>query len=163
MNTVSSSAFVTQAVNGHYLGIPYSKLDCQAFVEQVLKDCGVRNAYGKPYNWRGSNHMWREAVSDRTAKADGAPPPGAWVFTIKHDGGEIARGYHDNMGNAAHIGIYLGDNLVMHSTTGGVQMDKWSSSRWTHFALATVIKYDPHDRCLCSQCIVRVNCERWAK
>ena len=24
-----------------YLGVPYSKMDCQAFVEQCLRDCGL--------------------------------------------------------------------------------------------------------------------------
>ena len=33
----------------------YSSLDCQGFVEAVLKDIGVRKANGKPYDWRGSN------------------------------------------------------------------------------------------------------------
>ena len=51
-----------QAVTGGYVGIPYGSLDCQGFVEQVLKDCGVRKPDGSPYNWRGSNSMWRNYI-----------------------------------------------------------------------------------------------------
>ena len=51
-----------QAVNGNYLGAPYSKYDCQAFVEQVLKDLGVRKPDGTPYNWMGSNSMFRTHI-----------------------------------------------------------------------------------------------------
>ena len=52
-----------QAVTGGYVDTPYSKLDCQAFVEQVLKDIGVRKADGTPYNWKGSNSMWRTHIT----------------------------------------------------------------------------------------------------
>ena len=31
----------------------YDQLDCQAFVEEVLKDIGVVKSNGSPYNWRG--------------------------------------------------------------------------------------------------------------
>ena len=43
----------------------YSQLDCQAFVEAVLKDIGVRKPDGKPYDWRGSNAMYRNYYSWR--------------------------------------------------------------------------------------------------
>lgn len=148
-----------QAINGGYIGIPYSRLDCQAFIERVLGDMGVRDpTSGKRYNWRGSNHMWREAVHDPRELAGnyGTVPVGAWLFTIKHDGGERDRGYRDDKGNAAHVGLYLGDGQVMHSTTGGVQFDKISSKRWTHAALANCLDYDTRITggcsCGCSCC-----------
>ena len=125
--------FCAAALNPDLLGIPYSKLDCQAFVEKVLRDCGVSR------NWRGSNHIWREALSWRGSVAEcieqfGEIPKGACLFTVKNDGGEIRRGYRDNDGNAAHIGIYTGANGgARHSTTGGVQDCKApDSKRWTH-------------------------------
>ena len=122
--------------------IPYSKLDCQAFVERVLRDCGIG------HDWRGSNHMWRDAVDwrgsiDDCIKAFGAIPSGAWVFTVKHDGGEKPRGYNDNMGNAAHVGIFISpEKGVMHSTAGGVQCTPWpDAKRWTHVGLCKMISY----------------------
>mgnify|MGYP003291983947 CR=1 FL=1 len=39
--TTTGSAVAEQAKTGGYIGIPYSKLDCQAFVEQVLRDTGI--------------------------------------------------------------------------------------------------------------------------
>lgn len=132
---VLNTAFVHQASNGGYIGTPYEKLDCQAFVEQVLSDCGVSR------NWRGSNDMWRNAVHDQTTLDGKQPPIGAWLFTIKYDGKEDTRRYKDGI-NAAHVGIYLGGDRVIHSTTGGVQWDVISSSRWTHFALANDIDYN---------------------
>lgn len=134
---ITAQEFVAQALVGNYLGIAYEKLDCQAFVEKVLHDCGISQ------NWRGSNHMWREALSYKKAiESVSEIPAGAWLFTVKQDGGEKERGYNDNEGNAKHVGIYLGNNDVIHSTTGGVQMDKITSKRWTHYGLCKYIDYN---------------------
>lgn len=137
---VTAERYVEQARSGAYLGLKYSEYDCQAFVERVLADCGLR------YDWRGSNDMWRNAVTDRNKISDiSGIPAGAWVFTIKDDGGEVERGYHDDMKNAAHVGIYLGNGDVIHSTktakSDGVQMDKITSKRWTHWAKCKYINY----------------------
>lgn len=130
------------ALQGKYIGTPYSKLDCQALMEQLLTDVGVTHP-----NWRGSNHMWREALSSKgtveamKAICGGELPAGAWLFTVKNDGGEVERGYHDTEGNAAHVGMYLGNGKVIHSTTGGVQWDVITSSRWTHAGLCNLLDY----------------------
>lgn len=131
---IKASEFARQAENGGYIGIAYSVLDCQAFVEKVLKDCGVSK------NWRGSNDMWRNAVYDART-IDGDIKPGEWVFTIKHDGKEDKARYKDGV-NAAHVGIYIGGGRVIHSTTGGVQWDSFTSPRWTHCAKANCIDYE---------------------
>ena len=130
---VNRDDFVAAALNPSLLGAPYSKYDCQAYVEKVLRDCGVNR------NWRGSNHIWREALSwrgsvDECIRLFGEIPGGACLFTVKNDGGERTRGYRDNDGNAAHIGIYTGVNGgARHSTTGGVQDCKApDEKRWTH-------------------------------
>lgn len=130
---VKADAYVERALTGGYLGIPYEQLDCQAFVEQVLKDCNALST-----NWRGSNHMWREAVYDRSEDM-GTLVPGEWIFKIAHDGGEVERGYNDDMGNAYHVGIYCGDGEVIHSTTGGVQMG--TINGWTHHAKCIDVDY----------------------
>lgn len=131
---VNADRFADQAAGGNYIGIPYSTLDCQAFVEKVLADCGIRR------NWRGSNDMWRNAVHDRQVISGDTIQRGEWVFTIKHDGGEDKSRYHDGV-NASHVGIYIGDGVVIHSTTGGVQLDNIMSARWTHHAQANDIAY----------------------
>ena len=136
-----------QAVTGNYEGTPYSKLDCQAFVEQVLKDLGVRKLDGTPYNWKGSNSMWRNHITwkgtiEECKQKFGGIPPGAFLFLLKWDGGETARGYHDGLGNATHVGLYVGTSPlpVMDSQpTGGVQYRKLSI--FTHVALMDMIDY----------------------
>lgn len=136
-----------QAVSGGYVGQPYSKWDCQAFVEQVLKDLGVRKPDGNPYNWRGSNSMfrnhirWRGTIEECKQKF-GCIPQGAFMFLVKHDGGEEKRGYHDDLGNASHVGLYVGTSPlpVMDSQpTGGVQYRKLSI--FTHVGLMDMIDY----------------------
>lgn len=116
------------------IGIPYSKLDCQGFVEYCLrKYAGIKK------DWRGSNDMWRNAVHDKSENFDNIDP-GEWVFSIRHDGKEPKR-YTDGV-NASHVGIYIGNGEVIHSTTGGVQMDKITNrKRWTHHAKANCLHY----------------------
>ena len=141
----TGEAVVQQAVNGNYLGAPYSKYDCQAFVEQVLKDLGVRKPDGTPYNWKGSNSMFRTHIRwrgtiEECVKKFGSIPKGAFVFLVKHDGGEEDRGYHDGLGNASHVGLYIGYNTCMDSEpTGGVQYRKLSI--FTHIGLMDMIDY----------------------
>lgn len=117
---VTGKELVDRAINGNYEGIPYTRLDCQGFVEQVLKDCGVRKKNGDPYNWKGSNSMyrnhikWRGTIADCKAKF-GCIPLGAFVFVVKNDGGEVERGYKDGLGNASHVGLYVGGTRCMDS------------------------------------------------
>lgn len=98
----------------------YSQLDCQGFVEEVLKDLGIRKADGSTYNWKGSNSMyrnyysWRGTIDECIAKF-GSVPVGAFVYVWKADGAD-AVGYHDGLGNCTHVGIYCGNNIVRDST-----------------------------------------------
>lgn len=139
---ITAEIFVEQAQSAKYDGVSYNALDCQAFVEKVLNDAGE-----KGHNWRGSNHMWRDALTEKhPLEAVADVPPGAWLFTLKHDGGEKNRGYNDNEGNAKHVGIYLGNGRVRHSTSAGdygVQYDDIISPRWTAWGLCKYIDYSP--------------------
>ena len=75
--------------------------------------------------------MWRSLVYDRAKTSDVTPIPGSLAFILKDDGGEKARGYHDNMGNAAHVAIVIDPDTVFESTKGGVQYGKMSRfNRW---------------------------------
>lgn len=116
------------------IGTPYSKLDCQALVEEVLKRAGL-----KIPNYRGSNHMWRSLVYDRAKTADVTPVAGALAFIVRDDGGEKARGYHDDMKNAAHVAIVIDANTVFESTKGGVQYGKMS--RFNYWAKILDVDY----------------------
>ena len=110
MKGVSGNEYAKQSNSDKYSGTKYEELDCQGFVEQVLKDCGVRKPDGTAYNWKGSNSMWRNALLWKGTIKEcegiyGRIPLGAWLFIVKQDGGEVARGYHDNEGNATHVAI----------------------------------------------------------
>lgn len=138
----SGAEFAAQAVRIAAQGYSYQDMDCQAFVEAALKAVGIRK------NWRGSNHMWREALSWRGTVEEciarfGEVPVGAWLFTIKNDGGEKARGYNDGKGNAAHVGVYSGQGRgSVHSTTGGTQEAAFpDAKRWTHVGLCSLLDY----------------------
>ena len=89
-----------------YLGVPYSQMDCQAFVEKCLSDCGIHK------DLRGSNAWYRECMKhgwvgspEECVKEYGTVPTGTFLFILEHDGGEEKVGYHDGLGNASHIGI----------------------------------------------------------
>ena len=98
----------------------YDQLDCQAFVEKVLVDIGVRKTDGQPFNWKGCNSMYRNYYSwrgsiDECIKQFGFIPIGAFVYIWKPTG-EEERGYHDGLGNCTHVGIYCGNDIVRDST-----------------------------------------------
>ncbi len=92
-----------------YLGVSYSKMDCQAFVEQCLRDCGLEK------NLAGSNAWFREVAThgavmtpEECVRQLGMVPPGAFLFILAQDGGEPAKYRPDGLGNASHIGIATG-------------------------------------------------------
>lgn len=137
---VTGEELAKAARNSKYDGCSYKEMDCQQFVENVLKDVGI------VYNWLGSNHMYRDMVVDVDTISNifakyGEVPSGYICFTVKHDGKEPAR-YKDGT-NAAHVGIVLDGGEVRHSTTGGVQYDViTNSSRWTHAGKHKDITYN---------------------
>lgn len=92
-----------------YLGTPYTEMDCQAFVERCLKDCGIRK------DLAGSNAWFRFVMKNgwvgtpEQCKAKfGIIPFGAFLFILKQDGKEPEKYRADGIGNASHIGIYTG-------------------------------------------------------
>ena len=107
-----------------YIGTSYKEMDCQKFIERCLKDCGNST------DLAGSNAWYRECRkngwvgSPEECKAEfGKIPNGAFLFIHAFDGGEEARGYHDGLGNASHIGIVTGTGQgAIHSSEskGGV-------------------------------------------
>lgn len=100
--------------------ITYDQLDCQAFVEAVLKDLDIRKTNGSFYNWRGSNAMyrnyysWRGTVEEAIQKF-GTVPVGAFVYMWNKTGQEKV-GYTDELGDAHHVGIYCGNGIVRDSS-----------------------------------------------
>lgn len=123
------------------LGIPHSKLDCQAAVEKALSLVGVT------VNYRGSNHMWRDMVYDRISIDQfrtryGELTPGLICFTLKHDGSEVKRGYHDDMGAAVHVGIILDNQTCFQSASRGTEIIDISRTTFNQVARCKYISYD---------------------
>lgn len=149
---LTGERFAQQAQADKYTGIKYDNYDCQAFVELVLRDCDVRKPDGSIYNWKGSNDMWRNALAWKGTISEcmqkyGNIPAGAWVFMVAHDGGEVKRGYHDNEGNASHVGIYCrpGNARAVRDSTKGTGRDGVGYrplTDFTHIGLPFVISYD---------------------
>lgn len=144
---ISGLDLAEQAVTGNYGGISYSKLDCQGFVEEVLKDCGVRKPDGTVYNWRGSNSMWRNYIKWKGTIAEcikkfGEIPLGAFLFLLKWDGGEQEKGYHDGEGNASHVGLYTGTSpLPCMDSQGNRGVGYCELSVFTHVGLMEMVDY----------------------
>ena len=93
-------------VGFQYLGIPYSQMDCQKFVEKCLADCGLKK------DLAGSNAWFREVDShgwvgtpEECVQILGKVPKGAFLFILEFDGKEPAKYRPDGLGNASHIGI----------------------------------------------------------
>ena len=147
---IDNVSFAEQARSEKYTGVPYAKLDCQGFVEEVLKDTGTRKADGTPYNWKGSNSMWRNALSWKGTIAEclkkfGCIPLGAWLFIVSQDGGEKEKGYNDSEGNAKHVAIYCrpGETPVRDSTRSSTRngVGYRTLNAFTHVGLPFMIDY----------------------
>ena len=154
---ITGYQFAEQARSSKYTGIPYKDLDCQAFVEEVAKDAGIRKKDGSVYNWKGSNSMWRnisgwKGTVQECREQFGCLPLGSWVFIRKMDGGEEDRGYHDNLGNFTHVGIYCSTagDPVRDSTryTGRDGVGYRPLKSFTHVLLPDFIDYSNTDGAL---------------
>lgn len=89
-----------------YLGRSYSEMDCQAFPEHALSDCGM------DINLAGSNTWIREVMKngavmtpEECVRQLGKVPPGAFLFIVEQDGKEPEKYRGDGIGNASHMGI----------------------------------------------------------
>ena len=160
--------YADQAKDPKYDKLKYSEADCQAFCEIVLRDIGVRDSAGKPYNWKGSNDIARHACSWIGTKEDciskfGMIPQGSWAFIWENKTGkEKDRGYNDGLGNYSHIGIYVGDNIVRDSTRYKGSDGKYirdgvgnrNISAFNRIGLAKMLdysivpEYNNHDKCI---------------
>lgn len=126
------------------LGIPHSTVDCQAAVERALKLVGVN------VNYKGSNDMWRNMVTERNSidwyrNTFGELIPGLICFTLRHDGSEVRRGYHDDMGASTHVGIILDDKMCFQSGARGTEIIEISRTSFNQVARCKHIVYEGMD------------------
>lgn len=142
--------FANLALDKKWDKITYDQLDCQGFVEEVLKDLGVRKPDGTFYNWRGSNSMYRNYFSfrgtiDECINKFGTIPVGAFVYIWSESGAELV-GYYDDLGNCKHVGIYCGNNIVRDSTRSTKTKRNGVGTRtldgFTHVSLFSGLDYN---------------------
>ena len=98
-------------------GISYSQLDCQAAVEEALVRAGVprsecnlagSNAHYRAMLWRGTPEQCCELLGVREV------PAGFFTYIVQPFGAPAK--YTDDLGNADHMGVYLGGGRTFHSS-----------------------------------------------
>ena len=93
-----------------YLGTPYSKMDCQAFWERVLKDCGLNMDLGGSNSWYRymMQHGW-VGTPEECTKTFGGVPIGATLFIHEAVSESTPAQFRDDgIGDITHMGIYTG-------------------------------------------------------
>ena len=102
-----------------YLGRSYKDMDCQAFVEQCMRDCGLSMDLAGSNTWIREimKHGW-VGTPEECVRTFGTVPNGALLFIVNQDGKEPAKYRGDGIGNASHIGIKTGRNDgAIHSSS----------------------------------------------
>lgn len=139
-----------------YLGTPYSTMDCQAFVEACMRDCGLKK------DLRGSNAWYRKmdwiGTPEECRQTFGSIPDGALLYIWDDKGGEVARGYNDGLGDASHMGIvtHTGQGAIHSSETRGcVAESKFADKTianggWNRIGLSKLFDYGPEINALLS-------------
>ena len=138
------------AVGFEKLGTPYREMDCQAFIEWCLRQCGLKK------DLAGSNAWYREVMKNGTVmtpeecvKQLGKVPAGAFLFIHAFDGGEEKRGYRDGLGNASHIGIVTGkgEGAIHSSSSRGCVAESGFRGKsirggWNRVGLWNKVRYE---------------------
>ncbi|MDA8221923.1 C40 family peptidase [Desulfosporosinus sp.] len=115
--TVTVSGGAKQVLNyaSQFLGIKYvwggttpsPGFDCSGYVQYVYRNSGISLS-------RTSEQQFKNGVS--ISRSD--LKPGDLVFFATYSSG------------ASHVGIYVGNNTMIHSSSGGVSYDDMTSSYW---------------------------------
>lgn len=130
-------------------GMTLSGMDCQGLCEYLLIRCGIPR---KECNLAGSNAHYRACVWTGTPEACrqqfGRIPAGAWLFIVKNDGREPDKYKGDGIGNASHMGVYLGPGegaLQAAASRGRVYVGDFNgtsgSGGWNRVGLCKWVDY----------------------
>lgn len=130
-------------------GMTLSGMDCQGLCEYLLIRCDIPR---KECNLAGSNAHYRACVWTGTPEACrqrfGRIPAGAWLFIVKNDGREPEKYKGDGIGNASHMGVYLGPGdgaLQASASRGRVNIGEFNgtsgSGGWNRVGLCQWVDY----------------------
>lgn len=119
-------------------GLSYEVCDCK---DVVRKPLGI--------SFKGTNWLWRSIFNSskyrflkwRVASEpdESELEPGDVLFKIVWD--KIPPGYHD-CPNAHHVGVYIGNGEVVHSSPGvGVRRAPFVSSEWDGWGKMLQVQY----------------------
>ncbi len=101
-------------------GMSLAGMDCQGLVEYLLIKAGVPKS---ECGLAGSNAHYRACLwtgtPEECKKAFGTIPGGAALFILEASGGEPAKYQSDGIGNASHMGLWLGDTSIAASASRG--------------------------------------------
>ena len=134
-----------------YLGRSYREMDCQAFVEKCMADCGLRMDLGGSNSWYREimRHGW-VGTPEECVKLFGEVPKGALLFIWEPvDDGTPAKFRNDGIGDLTHIGIKTGRGEgAIHSSSsrGCVAVSKFKDKTipnggWNRVGLYDRIDY----------------------
>lgn len=102
-----------------YVGTPYSKMDCQAFVEACMADIGYHRDLGGSNSWYREclAHGWAGTPEECIAKF-GIIPKGALIFIWEPVSDSTPEKFrNDGIGDVNHIGIKTGrGDGALHSS-----------------------------------------------
>jgi len=149
MTKIDAAAF-SQA-GDKYLGRSYQEMDCQAFVEKCMADCGLRMDLGGSNSWYREimRHGW-VGTPEECVKLFGEVPKGALLFIWEPvDEGTPAKFRNDGIGDLTHIGIKTGRGEgAIHSSSsrGCVAVSKFKDKTipnggWNRVGLYDRIDY----------------------
>lgn len=152
-NGTAVAARAVELAKGPRIG--YDELDCQAFVEQCIRDCGGR------LDAAGSNDMVRNHCAwlgtIENARAEGKLLPGAGLLIHEDDESGLPAKYQgDGLGDFSHVGLYVGRDALTDTDHNGkvrecdavhssASMGRVAGSTlqngWTHAMLVQEIEY----------------------
>ena len=130
-------------------GMTLSGMDCQGLCEYLLIRCGIPR---RECNLAGSNAHYRACLWTGTPEACrqrfGRIPAGAWLFIVRNDGREPEKYKGDGIGNASHMGVYLGAGdgvLQAAESRGRVNIGEFNgasgSGGWNRVGLCQWVNY----------------------
>lgn len=130
-------------------GMTLSGMDCQGLCEYLLIRCGIPR---RECNLAGSNAHYRACLWTGTPEECrsrfGSIPAGAWLFILEGDGNEPDKYKPDRLGNASHMGVYLGGGkgvLQASASRGYVDTGAFNGSSgsggWNRVGLCRWVDY----------------------